>query len=96
MLWQLPLSWQFGAMLQKKLSESIQFVKNVVANPTYGIRKGSLDSPRCKRRVQMTHYTDTDNTDGHTIYVLLGSLLASLISLPVVWYFAAQATWLLA
>jgi hypothetical protein len=29
----------------------------------------------------------TDNTDGHTLYVLLSSLLLTLISLPVVWYF---------
>lgn len=25
----------------------------------------------------MTHYTDTDNTDGHTLYILVASLLAT-------------------
>ena len=32
--------------------------------------------------------TTTDNTDGHSLYVLLSSLLITLISLPAVWYFA--------
>ena len=39
----------------------------------------------------MTHYTDTDNTDGHTLYVLVASLLASMISLPAVCYLTAAA-----
>jgi hypothetical protein len=39
----------------------------------------------------MTHYTDTDNTDGHTLYVLLVSLLATVMSFPAVWYFATHA-----
>ena len=37
----------------------------------------------------MTHHTDIDNTDGHTLYVLLVSLLATVMSLPAIWYFAA-------
>jgi hypothetical protein len=36
----------------------------------------------------MTHYTDTDNTDGHTLYVLIISLAATVISFPVVWALA--------
>lgn len=36
----------------------------------------------------MTH---TDNTDAHTLYVLISSLLATVISLPAVWYFTAAA-----
>jgi hypothetical protein len=34
--------------------------------------------------------TDTDN-GGHTIYILVISLLATMISLPAVWYFTAAA-----
>jgi hypothetical protein len=37
----------------------------------------------------MTPYTENDTTDRHTLYVLLVSLLATLISLPLVWYLAA-------
>ena len=35
--------------------------------------------------------TNTDNADngGHTIYVLVFSLLGTLISLPLVWFFTA-------
>ena len=33
----------------------------------------------------------TDNTDTHSLYVLVSSLAATLISLPVVWYFTAAA-----
>jgi hypothetical protein len=29
------------------------------------------------------------NPDAHTLYVLLASLVAALISLPAVWYFTA-------
>jgi hypothetical protein len=36
----------------------------------------------------MTH--TTDNTDAHSLYVLLISLLGTVISLPAVWYFAAH------
>jgi hypothetical protein len=39
----------------------------------------------------MTYHTDTDNKDGHTLYVLVISLLATVISLPGVWYFTATA-----
>lgn len=39
----------------------------------------------------MTHYTDIDNTDGHTLYVLVASLLGTLLSLPAVWYLTAAA-----
>jgi hypothetical protein len=37
--------------------------------------------------------TNTDNADngGHTIYVLVFSLLGTLISLPLVWFFTAAA-----
>ena len=31
----------------------------------------------------------TDNTDTHSLYVLVSSLAATLISLPAVWYFSA-------
>ena len=37
----------------------------------------------------MTHYTDTDSADGHTLYVLVASLLAAAISLPAIWIFEA-------
>ena len=36
----------------------------------------------------MTYYTDIDNTDGHTLYVLIISLAATVISFPVVWALA--------
>ena len=39
----------------------------------------------------MTHYTETDNTDHHTLYVLLISLAATVLSLPATWYFTAAA-----
>ena len=38
----------------------------------------------------MTHHTDIDNTDSHTLYVLLVSLLATVMSFPAVWYFASS------
>jgi hypothetical protein len=31
----------------------------------------------------------TDHTDTHSLYVLVSSLLATVISLPAVWYFSA-------
>ena len=37
----------------------------------------------------MTHYTDTDSADGHTLYVLVASLLAAAISLLAIWIFEA-------
>lgn len=33
----------------------------------------------------------TDNTDANSLYVLICSLLATVISLPAVWYFTAAA-----
>jgi hypothetical protein len=38
----------------------------------------------------------TDNTDTHSLYVLVSSLLATVISLPAVWYFTAAASSLVA
>jgi len=32
-----------------------------------------------------------DSPDANSLYVLVGSLLATVISLPVVWYFASAA-----
>jgi hypothetical protein len=34
----------------------------------------------------------TDSTDTHSLYVLVISLLGTLISLPAVWHFAAAAS----
>jgi hypothetical protein len=33
----------------------------------------------------------TDHTDTHSLYVLIVSLLGTVISLPVVWYFTEAA-----
>jgi hypothetical protein len=35
------------------------------------------------------HMDTTDNTDTHSLYVLISSLLGTLISLPAVWYLSA-------
>jgi hypothetical protein len=40
----------------------------------------------------MTHDTNADNSDGHTLYILIVSLLATVVSVPVVWYFAIHAS----
>ena len=61
-----------------------------VANTTARIPGVLYDSLMLKEDA-MTHYTDTDNTDGHTLYVLLVSLLATVMSFPAVWYFATHA-----
>ena len=38
----------------------------------------------------MTHHTEIDNSDGHTLYVLLVSLAATVMSFPAVCYFASS------
>jgi hypothetical protein len=41
----------------------------------------------CTKPVVLARHLD----DAHSLYVLIVSLLAALISLPAVWYFAAAA-----
>jgi hypothetical protein len=57
-----------------------------VRNPTQKIRKGPYIL------LIMMEDVMTDHTDTHSLYVLLVSLLGTVISLPAVWYFAAAAS----
>ena len=77
--------------LQKKFSNLLGFFKpsdkSHIENP-----KGSLHSPHPMEDV-MDHPTDTDNTDGHSLYVLVVSLCATVISFPVVWVLATSSSY---
>jgi hypothetical protein len=41
--------------------------------------------------VAMTQYTENADCSLNTLYVLLGSLLATVVCLPMVWYLAEAA-----
>jgi hypothetical protein len=56
-----------------------------VANPTWKIRNVPYIL------LMMMEDAMTDHTDTHSLYVLIVSLLGTVIALPAVWYFTEAA-----
>jgi hypothetical protein len=56
-----------------------------VRNPTQKIRKGPYIL------LMMMEEAMIDHADNHSLYVLLVSLLGTIIALPAVWYFTEAA-----